>query len=391
MKKYSTKRIFMVLLAAVIIVAAIPGSAFAASATTLTLKVDGSTVSPTVKAVKVEKEALVSQDTLSNYFGATVSYSASSKKMTVKMTAYTFVFKMGSKSYTLNGKSKTAGVAAQLVNKKPMVPAKAFATGINGTYSLSGKTCNLKYFSVLKGSVKITGSTTVQPIAQAAADALMKKNKGLSISVAGGGSGQGVNDTIAGSNNLGMSSRDLDATEKSKIKALTIARDGIAIIVHPSNKVKNLTKKQAEDIFLGNITNWKDVGGANAAIVVMTRETGSGTRATLEEMLLEKKSVTSKATPYSSSKLIKQKVAASKNAIGYDSIGFVDKTVKALSLNSVAPSVSTITQGKYLMGRNLYMLSKGTPTAASAMFVDYLKTVSAQQNIIAKEGYIRIK
>jgi len=311
--------------------------------------------------------------------------------MTIKMTAHTFSFKMGTASFKLNGSSKKAGVKAQLVNKKPMIPVKAFMNCIGGSYSLSGKTCTIKYFTALKGSIKITGSTTVQPIAQSAASLLRYSNGNLSIAVAGGGSGAGVNDTIAGTNNLGMSSRDLTPAEKSKIKAYPIARDAICIIVHPSNKVKNLTKDQAMKIFLGQITNWKDVGGANAAIIIKNREVGSGTRATLEELLLDKKSVKSTSTNYSSSATLLNAVAKDKNAIGYDSLGYVNSKVKVLTLNKVKPSAATVKNNSYLLGRNLYMLSKGTPKGVSAMFIDYLRTPSAQQKIIATEGYIRLK
>jgi phosphate transport system substrate-binding protein len=219
----------------------------------------------------------------------------------------------------------------------------------------------------------------------------MKMNSGLSITVSGGGSGTGIKDVAAGTVNIGNSSRELtDAERASGLIPYAIANDGIALIVNPSNTVKNLTKQQAADIFLGKITNWKDVGGDNSPIIVTTRETGSGTRATLEEMLLNKVSVISTASPYASSALIKSAVASNKYAIGYDSIGYVDSTVKVVPLNSVTATSTTVINKTYGLSRELYCCTKGGATNLSAMFIDYLRSTDAQKNIVAKEGYIML-
>jgi len=122
----------------------------------------------------------------------------------------------------------------------------------------------------------------------------------------------------------------------------------------------------------------------------MTRETGSGTRATLEEMLLNKESVVGRATPFTSSELIKQAVAKDKNAIGFDSIGFIDETVKAVSLDGIAASSETVISNTYAMGRHLYCVTKGRATGTSAMFIDYLKSLDCQKNIVVPEGYVQI-
>ncbi|MPN19081.1 Phosphate-binding protein PstS 1 [bioreactor metagenome] len=170
-----------------------------------------------------------------------------------------------------------------------------------------------------------------------------------------------------------------------------MANDGIALIANTQNSVKNVTKEQAEKIFLGEITNWKDVGGSDAPILVQTRETGSGTLATLEEMLLEKKKVVSTATPHASSALIKQAVAASANTVGFDSIGYVDSSVKVISINNITPTAETVKSGSYLLGRSLYVFTKGTPTGDFAKFIDYLKSEDCQKNIVVQEGYISIR
>jgi len=187
-----------------------------------------------------------------------------------------------------------------------------------------------------------------------------------------------------------MSSRSLTDDEKAQLNEFTIANDGIALIVNPSNPVRNLSAEDAQKIFLGEINNWKDVGGNDAPILVQTRETGSGTLATLEEMLLEKESVVSTATPHASAALIKQAVAREANAIGFDSIGFVDSTVKSLSLNNIAATSETVKRGSYLMGRGLIVVIKSAPSGNTAKLIDYLRTADCQSNIVVKEGYISI-
>jgi phosphate transport system substrate-binding protein len=301
------------------------------------------------------------------------------------------VFTVGSRTYTVNGSGKTLTAAPKLVNGNTLVPIRAFAEAIGAkvNYNTASNTATVDYFTTLTGTLKIDGSTTLQPIAQAAADKLISMNKGLSITVAGGGSGTGIKDAGAGTVNIGMSSRELTADELKTLSAYAVANDGIAIIVHPDNPVKNLTAEQAAKIFLGEIRNWQDVGGANAPIMVMTRETGSGTRATLEEMILEKKSVLETATPFTSSTLIKQAVAKDKNAVGFDSIGFVDNTVKAVSLDGRAATSATVINGTYGMGRQLLCCTKGTATGLSAIFIDYLRSKDCQDNIVEKEGYVK--
>ena len=364
----------------------------ASHAADISLRIDGVTVKPSVSPVVESGTTLVPLRFISENLGAEVGWDQAAGKATVKSAGYTVVFTIGSKNYTVNGQSKTLLAAPRISEGSTMIPIRAFAESIGAevSYNSATNTADIDYFTTMTGSLKLTGSTTLQPIAQAAADKLAAMNGGLSISVAGGGSGTGINDTIAGTNNLGMSSRELTAEELAQITPFAVASDGIAIITNPANDVKSLTKAQAAAIFLGEIKNWQDVGGANAPILVQTRETGSGTRSTLEEMLLEKESVVAAATPHSSSQLIKQAVAENANAIGFDSVGFVDDTVNALSLDGVTASASSVKSGSYAMGRSLFVLSKSAPTGNAAKFIDYLRTADCQKNIVEKEGYISI-
>ncbi len=372
-----------------VMVLSMSANAFAADA--VTIKMDGKDTKSAVAPQLENGTALVSLKFLEEYFGADVSYGVGSGKATVKTTASSFTFTADSTSYTLNGNTKTLATAPIRSGSTLLVPLNDFATGVGAKAKLSGTTMTVDYFSDMSGNIKITGSTTLQPFVQKAADRLIKLNKGLKISVAGGGSGAGVNDTAAGTNNIGMSSRELTDSELKKMMTLSVARDGIAIIAHPSNPVKNLTAEQAKKIFLGEIKNWKEVGGNDAPILVQVRETGSGTRTTFEELLLEKKASVKTATPHTSSAILKQAVAKEKNAIGYDSAGFVDETVKTVFLDNAAPTASSVKNGTYALGRELFLLSKAKPTGVNAKFIDYIKTAEVQNEVVSKEGYMKLK
>ncbi|MCL2812960.1 MAG: phosphate ABC transporter substrate-binding protein PstS family protein, partial [Oscillospiraceae bacterium] len=387
------KRIFTLAIAIAMILVMIPAVSVSA-ANEITLIIDGVKQNPTVAPVVENGTTLVPLRLISETLGAEVSWNASKQQAAIQTAAYTVVFTIGSKTYTVNDASKTLAEPAKLVSGSTMVPLRAFAEAIGAkvNYISSTHTATVDYFTTMTGDLKISGSTTVQPIAQEAADALMKMNKDLSITVSGGGSGTGVKDAQAGTVNIGMSSRELTAAEMKTLNVYAVANDAIGLIVHPDNPVKNLTKEQASKIFLGEIKNWKEVGGNDAPIMVMTRETGSGTLTTLIDLLLGSgKSVVDTATPYSSSALIKQAVAKDKNAIGFDSIGFVDSTVKALSLDGRNATATTVMNKTYGMARQLYVCTKGRALGVSAMFIDYLKSAACQNNIVEKEGYVKLR
>jgi phosphate transport system substrate-binding protein len=386
----STKRFLGLLLSLVLMFALVPS---AVAANTISIKIDGQTVSSDTAPIVEGDRTLVPVRVITENLGADVSWNESVKQATVKTAAYTVVFTVGSTSYTVNGAVKTLDVPAKIVNSRTMIPLRALSEAIGAVvdYDSASNTAVVNYFTNMSGSIKITGSTTVQPISQAAADTLIGMNSTLTVSVAGGGSGAGIKDTIAGANDIGASSRVLTADEASTLSVFTVANDGIALIVNPKNSVKNLTKEQAKDIFLGKITNWKDVGGNDAPILVQTRETGSGTLSSLSELLLEKAAVVASATPYTSTALLLQAVAASENAIGFVSKGYLDSTVKAITINYIAATDETIANGSYPLSRGLYVFTKGTPSGTNAMFIDFLRSANCQTNIVEKEGYLSIR
>lgn len=246
----------------------------------------------------------------------------------------------------------------------------------------------------LDGTVLVTGSTSVQPLAQNLADVFNTEHPNITVEIQGGGSTQGVNDTAQGRSDIGTASRNLKDEEKSTL-GLTehiIAYDGIAIIVNPDNPVKDLTKEQVAGIFKGEITNWKDVGGLNKEIIVVTREEGSGTRGAFEELLgLEGEKNGVKVSLMSPTALVQQgtgairaDIASKQNAIGYVSLGYINDTVQLVSLDGVECNVENIKTGSYPIARPFLMLTKGELSPAAQKYMDFIIS-DAGQAVVAKD------
>jgi phosphate transport system substrate-binding protein len=188
----------------------------------------------------------------------------------------------------------------------------------------------------LSGTITESGSTTVQPLAEKFANAFMADNTKVSIVIQGGGSSVGVKSANDGTVDIGAISRELNADEPQLVTHL-LAKDGIALVVHPTNSVSNLTKEQIQQIYNGTITNWSEVGGANKDIHVVAREEGSGTRVAFEEMVMGKDNpIVATAILQSSNGALMQVVKNDPDAIGFLSFGYLDNTVKALSVNGIA-------------------------------------------------------
>ncbi|MGB3083207.1 MAG: phosphate ABC transporter substrate-binding protein, partial [Saprospiraceae bacterium] len=173
-------------------------------------------------------------------------------------------------------------------------------------------------------TLKIKGSDTVLPLAQKSAENFMKTHQDISIAVVGGGSGTGITALMDGNTDIAMSSRELKGEEKLKllekqiaIEVKTIAVDALAVIVHPENKVENLTREQLEKIYIGEITNWKEVGGADLTIVVYSRENSSGTYEFFKEHVMDKKNYASTVLNMPATGAIVQSISQTKGAIGY--------------------------------------------------------------------------
>ena len=236
-------------------------------------------------------------------------------------------------------------------------------------------------------SITIKGSTTVLPVAQAAAEVYMEKNPGVKISVQGGGSGVGIASLLDKTTDIADSSRKIKSEEIEKAKAagvnpneIPIAIDGIAVIVHPTNVVKALTKTQIKDIFTGKITNWSEVGGKNAKIVAVNRDTSSGTFEAFETLALNKEKVRPDALTTASNQAVAQTVAQTPNAIGYVGHGFLSPKVKAVTVDKIACTKQTIQSEKYPLSRYLYVYTDGKPTGNVQKFIDFLLSAEGQNS-----------
>jgi len=254
------------------------------------------------------------------------------------------------------------------------------------------------YISVLEkplsGTVTLAGSTTVQPLAEMFAEAFMAANPDVVITVQGGGSSVGVKAAAGGTADIGMASRevkDSEMTEFPELNVFVIARDGIAIVASPDLAVDDLTIDQIKGIFGGTITNWKEVGGADAAIIVVSREEGSGTRAAFEEMVLgEDVLITDTAILQPSNGSVRTTVSTTPNSIGYLSFGYLDESVKALMVEGVAPTEENAANGTYAIVRPLNMITNGAPKGVVKAFLNFILSAEGQA-IVSEEGYIAVK
>ena len=229
--------------------------------------------------------------------------------------------------------------------------------------------------------LQLAGSTSVQPHAEVLAKAFQANNSGVQVFVQGGGSSAGVTAVGTGTADIGMSSANLSASQKSQypnLKAVPIAVDGIAIIVNPQNKVSNLTLNQTRDIFTGEVTNWNQVGGSDAKINVVNREEGSGTRDGIQKIVLKGGNFSTGGITQSSTGAVRSYVAGDSNAIGYISFAEVDNSVKALNINSVAPTYDTIANGTYPVQRYFLLVTNGDPTGNAKAFIDFTLSPAGQ-------------
>jgi phosphate transport system substrate-binding protein len=226
-------------------------------------------------------------------------------------------------------------------------------------------------------------------LAEKLAEAFKAKNSDVNIIIQGGGSSVGIKSANDGTVDIGAASRDLKEGEPNLVKHL-LARDGIAIITHPSNPVSGLTKEQVKNIFAGNITNWSQVGGANKDIDVVAREEGSGTRTAFEEMVMGNVLIRSDAILQPSNGAVRTAVSSDSQAIGFLSFGYIDNSVKALAIGGIAATEENAKSGSYPIVRPLYFLTKEQPTGLVKDFFDFC-TGTEGQKIVVEEGYISIK
>ena len=263
------------------------------------------------------------------------------------------------------------------------------SNGSNGNNSDSNTTPDDNQDAAITGTVSTDGSTSMEKVIGALGESFMAANAGTTVGYNPTGSGAGITAVSEGRCDIGLSSRALKDDEKaSGLKETVLAYDGIAIIVHPDNPVSDLTLEQIADIYTGKITNWKDVGGNDAAIVLIGREAGSGTRDGFESITGTQDACQYRQELTSTGDVITT-VSQNPDAIGYASLASVKDTVKALSVGGVTPSEATVKDGSYTVQRPFVLVTKEgvTLSPVAQAFFDYATSADAA-SIISAAGAV---
>lgn len=250
------------------------------------------------------------------------------------------------------------------------------------------------------GTVVTAGSTSVQPLSEELAAVFMDANPGITVEVQGGGSGQGIKAIQEKIADIGALSRELKDEEKSSVaEDFVIAKDGVAVVVNPASTVEDLTIEQIKKIYTGEITNWSEVGGEDAPIVVVSREEGSGTRGAFTEITKvagkneageEVDNTTKDALVQGSTGAVMQTVATTPNTIGYVSLGSLTDTVKALKVEGAVPTAETVLSGEYKISRPFNYVTGGELSEAAQMYIDFVMSPEGQA-IVEDNGFIPVK
>lgn len=240
-----------------------------------------------------------------------------------------------------------------------------------------------------QASITMAGSTAFQPFAEKLAEQYMTGHPGANITVQGGGSAVGIQSALSGAAQIGMADLVQLPPEAKDLTAVAVARDGIAVVVNPANAVAGLTMVQIRDIFSGKTRNWKEVGGADAPITVVSREAGSGTRTSFEQ-IVGGIALSQDALIQDSNGTIRETVANDANAVGYLSHGLLNEKIKALKADGQDCTTEAVVAGTYTLVRPIYLLVKGQPTPEIAAFIEYILSAEGQQTIKAN-GLIPVK
>jgi phosphate transport system substrate-binding protein len=248
-----------------------------------------------------------------------------------------------------------------------------------------------------ENNIVAKGSTTVLPISQACAEVFMDQNMDIDISVQGGGSGVGIASIIDGTCDIGNASRPIKekeiATAEEKgvnVFANIVARDAIAVVFNPVNDIDGLTLEQIKAIYTGEFSNWSQVGGSDQEIVVISRDSASGTFEAFNELALNKERLRPDALLQASNAAVATSVANTPGAIGYVGLGYVTAKIKAIEVNGIIPSKETVNSDTYPLARPLFMYTDGEPTGAVKEFMDFVMSEEGQK-LVEENGYISVK
>lgn len=242
----------------------------------------------------------------------------------------------------------------------------------------------------------VTGSTTLLPIAEQAAEQFQHDNRGSSVLVSGLGSSAGIEAVISGTSDVGTASRDLNSDEDDKgLFDTPVAYDGIAVIVNPKNPVKDLTSEQLRAIFAGEITNWREVGGKDREIDLVNRDEASGTREAFKKIVMGKTRFDRSAVVLPGTGQVRDVVARSEGAVGYISVGFVAPRftrtqVKALGIDGIMPSDATVASREYPIARTLHFFTLGEPKGLAARYIEYVLSPEVQEGVVTEAGFVPV-
>ena len=263
----------------------------------------------------------------------------------------------------------------------------ALFIGLSVTLATAQATEN-NSFSGLSGSLNIAGGTAHIPVMKKAAKYIMQNNTNIRITIAGGGSGVGAQQVAKGLVDIGNTGRALKPSEASQgLVSFPFAIDGVAVILNPANPVTALTKQQVADIYSGKITNWQALGGEDRSINLFTRDEASGTRAVFMKKLLNNISIINSANVVASNGAMKTAIARDPSAIGYSSVGYIDASVNAPSLDGVKANNEACASGEYPIVRKLFMNTKGEPKGLTLQFIDFIYSAQGAK-YIQESGYV---
>ena len=271
---------------------------------------------------------------------------------------------------------------------------KRFALALAAAFALAP--------ALAQAAVTVKGSDTMVILSQRWAENYMKKNAGMKVQVTGGGSGTGIAALINGTTDAANSSREMKGEEKAKIKdkysvdavEIVVARDGVGLYAHESNGVSQLTMEQVKKIFMGDVTNWKDVGGADAPIVLYSRENSSGTYVFFKEHVLKNGDFAAAAQTLPGTAAVVNAISKEKNGIGYGGAAYA-KGVKEIKVvgkdgQAVGPNAESVKSGKYPLSRDLFMYTRGKPSGEAQAFIDFCLSDEGQA-IVTQVGYYPVK
>jgi phosphate transport system substrate-binding protein len=243
----------------------------------------------------------------------------------------------------------------------------------------------------LTGKLSFAGSTTMQPLVARLGDEFRSIHPHVTLDIAAGGSAVGIKAIHDGTTDIGMASRVLTTDEAAGINKFQVASDVLALVVHPTNPIKNLTLAQLQDIYMGKITNWQSLGGPDLAILPVQRETSSGSRGAFDEMVLKNKTATAtRLITIATAGDEAANVANNPGAIGYIGFGNIDNTIKVIMINGILPTQKTAQDNSYPLTRPLSFLTGPLSQPLAQTFIDYALSPQGQKSI-QDLGWVPVK